>query len=1098
MKKGIRILFNILLVSVLLVGHISCHSTVYANGMNENSKSDESVEITSKAVILANLDSGEIIYEKNADDVLYPASITKLMTAMIVLDNCSDLSENVIISEEAYTKGLVNSTDVGMQVGQVSTVEECLKGMLIASGNECAYALAEYVGDILGGNVDTFVQAMNQKANDLGCVNTNYENPCGIHDENHYTTARDMMHIAMAAYGYPELMEILKEDAFFAISQSDTIPELYKNTHKMIDDDTYRYEKIIGGKTGYTNEAGYTLVSYASYEGKNLVCIVLGAEEDKQYIETTDLFNQEFGINEGYVSNSNETAGYEIVTIADVEDNVDSGDTTAIMQSNDETLDYIQMINLNSGEVLYSKGANEKVPAGGLTGLAAALTVLDYCSVDEVVAVSEPQNSAGSNHIRANGQTKTSEYTIGLCLYKIIYMESEECMKAVSELVKTKTGTVDYSFIKMMNKKLVEIGCTNSSFDDVFSLNEKASWTSAADMAKIFKAAYENDDLRGIIEDSNADIQTAMFSGKSSVIKYDKQGDVSLACVMLNGNYTAIYSKADTLLLSGFEYYNNGNKLENASEFNRYKKYIVVGIITFLYFTIIINISLFLNRRKMIKIPEKVGTIIANVMLATIIIGCPLYLHNKLADITMAKSYFLIVVTVIFAVLYFTIAVLRWNSDIYSNFRKYDLLLVGYLIVGLISVIMTGSIDDAVFATYGRYTGYLMDITYVLIICIAVMCGKTYKIFRYSIPVVVIPLGILAILNHYNVDPLNVYNGMEAGNLNRYISTIGNVDMFSVFMGVSFAYCGMLFCKEKDKYIQIGLVISAAIAQASVFVCSANSGYIGIVIFYLFGIIFLTDKWQILKYFLLLELFMLSGIILGFTEMILTVYMPVDSISQNILDSNFCFIGFVIIAFVVYGTSVIFMKKKDLVVNVKHMRMALIILYSIIFLCLIVGIILSNNMEIVDRNSFASLLVIGKEWGNQRGYLWKMAVDGYAELSVWQKLFGVGSSNVAHLFWTQIDPYDNQIVQMLDNAHCEYLQVLITHGILGLICLYGWIVASFMGIIRKAKSNERLCVCAVTIIAYLGTAVIGLNVPYVFVLLIVGLCYGRMEEKDIS
>lgn len=127
-----------------------------------------------------------------------------------------------------------------------------------------------------------------------------------------------------------------------------------------------------------------------------------------------------------------------------------------------------------------------------------------------------------------------------------------------------------------------------------------------------------------------------------------------------------------------------------------------------------------------------------------------------------------------------------------------------------------------------------------------------------------------------------------------------------------------------------------------------------------------------------------------------------------------------------------------------------------------------------------------------------MAVDGYAELSVWQKLFGVGSSNVAHLFWTQIDPYDNQIVQMLDNAHCEYLQVLITHGILGFVCLYGWMLASLIEIIRKVKNDERLCVYAITIIVYLCSAVIGLNVSYVFVLLIVGFCYGRMEENKKS
>lgn len=1112
MKKSFKILFCIVLVCVLSIVNISeltiawgtevTESTDAMQQMKETEK--ESLEVTAQAAILANADTGEIIYEKNPDEVLYPASITKLMTAIVTLDNCDNLEENITISEAAYTKGLVNSSDVGMQVGQITSLYECLSGMLIASGNECAYALAEYVGGVLGGDVDTFVQAMNQKASDLGCTNTNYKNPCGLHDDNHYTSARDMMIIARAAYSYPVLMEIIQKENFVSEkaiqdnSEMPGTPNMYDNTHKMLQDDTYEYDEVIGGKTGYTNEAGYTLVTYASYEGENLVCVVMGAEEDNQYKDTTDLFNWEFGLNEGYVSNESDASGYEVVTITDGMSEMEDKSSKPEKQTDIDDYDYIQMINLDTGEVLYSKGEKEKVPAGGLTGLAAALTVLDYCDIDEVVTVTEYKNQMGGNLGNAMNlnESVTSEYTVGLCLYKIIYMESVPCMNALSNLIEARTGTVSYSFIKMMNRKLVELGCTNTSLDSVFSLNEKASWTSAEDMAIIFKAAYANPDLRGIIHESNSDIQTSMFSGNFSLIKYEEREDISLACVILNGNYDAMYSTADKLLQSGFDYYGEGAVIEKASNLGRYKKYIVADSLILAYFVVLINVSLFLNRRKKIRIPEMPGNVIANLMLTVIIMGCPLYLHNKLSDLTMAKAYFLSITTVVFAILYFTYSILRWNVDVFKNFRWEDALLIIYLLGGLIGAILTGAIDDAVFATYGRYTGYLMDIVYVLIICVAIMCGRQYKIFQYSIPVVVIPLGVLAVLNHYNIDPLNIYEGTAAESLNRYISTIGNVDMFAVFMGVAFVYCEMMFCKEKNKCLQIFVVVSAVIAQVSIFICSANSGYIGIIVFYVLGLLFLKDRWQLLRYLILLDLFMLTGFVLGYIEKSLTVYMPVDSVTQNILDMNICGNIFVILSVLIFILTIIFVMKKDMTVEGQVAKVSLYTLYGIMLVGAVGSLIVINRMENVDESSFASFFVIGKAWGSQRGYLWKMVIDGYKELSIPQKIFGVGSSNVAQLFWTQIDPYDNSIVQMLDNAHCEYLQVLITHGVVGFVSLYGWIIVSLVGVIRDIRNDEKKAIYAMTIIAYLCSAVIGLNVSYVFILLIVILCYSRMKEYE--
>lgn len=787
------------------------------------------------------------------------------------------------------------------------------------------------------------------------------------------------------------------------------------------------------------------------------------------------------------VDESENDSGYKVVVIPNESQETSDEKQSSLDKLENNEQKYVALISLDTGEILYSRGANEKVPAGDLTGLAAALTILDYCNADEVVSVNE-YNQYGmprDDYWMNPEESYATEYSVAECLDKIIYSNSSSCLEALSDLIETRTETASYSFIKMMNKKLIAIGCKNTSFDNVFGLNEKVNWTSASDMAIIIKAVYDNDDLRKIIDDRDEDIKIAMFSGKSSLIKISRQGDEAFACILLNGNRETLYSTADELL---------SGSIQNSFEWGRYAKYIFAGLIILGYFLLVTFISIILNKKTKMSVSEKPGNIIANIMLATIVIGCPLYLHNKLADLSMAKAYFIIITTVVFSTLFFTLMILRFKTDILHNFKKADILLVVYLAGGLVSIIMMGAVDDGVFAVYGRYSGYLMDIIYVLILVVSIMCSKRYRGLQYAIPVVMIPLGILAVLNHYNVDPLNIYQGTSAEILNRYISTIGNVDMFSAFMGVSFVYCGMLFIKGKNRAGQIIAVVSAFVAQLSVIICSANGGYIGLIVFYAFALIFLNDRWQFIRYVILFDLFLITCAVLGYTEKVFTIYMPVDSITQYVFDTGLCLYLSIAASIILLVLSVIFIRRKNIGVDNIYVKLGLCIMYCIFVIAFSVAVIIANIKENIDSESILSFLRVGRDWGSQRGYLWSMAVEGYKELSISQKIFGIGSSNVAHLFWTQISPYDNHVVQMLDNAHCEYLQVLITHGILGFVSLYTWIVISLAGIIGRIKKDESEAIYAMSIIAYLCIAVIGLNVSYVFVLLVILLGMDKMNK----
>ena len=234
----------------------------------------DNISVSSGAAIVVELETGTVLYEKDADTSYYPASITKVMTALLALENC-DLDEVVTFSEEAVYKNEGDTSHIAREVGEKMTMENCLYGMMLESANECAWAIGEHVG---GGSMDEFVNMMNAKAKELGCTGTHFANPNGLPDPDHYVTARDMSLIARAAYQYPEFRKISSTRAYTI--PADNKKEAYScnNTHGMISNhrgSSHLYEYALGGKTGYTDEAGNTLVTYAKNDNTYLVSVVL-------------------------------------------------------------------------------------------------------------------------------------------------------------------------------------------------------------------------------------------------------------------------------------------------------------------------------------------------------------------------------------------------------------------------------------------------------------------------------------------------------------------------------------------------------------------------------------------------------------------------------------------------------------------------------------------------------------------------------------------------------------------------------------------------------------------------------------------------------
>lgn len=249
----------------------------------------EGPQIEGETAIVMEASTGTILYEKNSHEHCYPASITKIMTSLLAVEN-SGLDEKVTFSQDAVYK--TEGSGIWRDIGEVMTMRDCLYGMMLESANECGYAIAEHTGK----SYDNFINMMNDKARELGCKDTHFNNPHGLPDEDHWTCAYDMALISR---------EALKNDIFRMIvnTRRYTIPptnkhseETYLSNHHMMKnnwkgEERYLYDYCIGGKTGYTSVAGSTLVTFAEKDGMTLICVVMKEKSPNHYVDTRTLFD---------------------------------------------------------------------------------------------------------------------------------------------------------------------------------------------------------------------------------------------------------------------------------------------------------------------------------------------------------------------------------------------------------------------------------------------------------------------------------------------------------------------------------------------------------------------------------------------------------------------------------------------------------------------------------------------------------------------------------------------------------------------------------------------------------------------------------------
>ena len=275
----------------------------------------------SEAGIVMDLDSGAVLFAQNIHVQEYPASITKLLTALVVVENAS-MDEQVTFSHDAvYNVESGSGNKLQLEEGDVLSVKDCLYVMLLQSSNQAANALAEHVG----GSREAFADMMNEKAASLGCRESHFVNPSGLNDPEQLTSAYDMAQIGAAVFGNPTLLEICS-------TTSATLPptinnpngRTYSMEHKLVvtgdsSDENY-YPSAVAGKTGYTSLAGQTLVTYAEQDGRRQVAVTLKSTQRTHYSDTKTILDFGFARFKNVSVVENETdyvTGEEPVTIGD-------------------------------------------------------------------------------------------------------------------------------------------------------------------------------------------------------------------------------------------------------------------------------------------------------------------------------------------------------------------------------------------------------------------------------------------------------------------------------------------------------------------------------------------------------------------------------------------------------------------------------------------------------------------------------------------------------------------------------------------------------------------------------------------------------------
>lgn len=257
---------------------------------NVEQNQQDPLSLIANSAVLIDAKTGIVLYDKNMNEKVFPASTTKILTTLVALENTKPTDILKFSYNAVYNIG-PGSSNMGMKENEELTMKDALYGVMLKSANEVCMAIAEFISK----DVDTFMKLLNKRAKEIGAVNTNFKNPHGYHNNDHYTTSYDMALIMQEAIKNEEFVKIISTKKY-TVSQTNLSKEkILTNSNKLIlENSPFYYENCVGGKTGFTNEAGNTLVSYAKKDGIDLIAVIMKGDKTTVYEDTKKLFEYGF------------------------------------------------------------------------------------------------------------------------------------------------------------------------------------------------------------------------------------------------------------------------------------------------------------------------------------------------------------------------------------------------------------------------------------------------------------------------------------------------------------------------------------------------------------------------------------------------------------------------------------------------------------------------------------------------------------------------------------------------------------------------------------------------------------------------------------
>jgi D-alanyl-D-alanine carboxypeptidase (penicillin-binding protein 5/6) len=466
--------------------------------------------LSAPKAMLLDSSNGAVLYEKEADARLYPASTTKIMTILLAAEAVEkgivSLNDKVTASESMLSDLIEDGSSAGIQPGETLTFEDLLYCALLASANEACNIIAEHVS----GSVRSFLAAMNERAAALGCTQTHFSNTHGLPDEQHYTTARDFSRIALEACRHPLVARICATAQHVVPETNLTAARTLENSNPLLNVNSmygsgYVYEGCTGLKTGHTSAAGYCLVSSAERGGSSLLCLIFGNEtSDECFRDSADLLDWGFanGAAEGSVVAEDPTVSL-----------------TAGPDSFDMSIDSAAaaVLDRDSGEVFFLKNAGARCAPSDLTKLMTALLAAEAveagtCSLSSEVTVTANALAglpAGALRRLSAGETLPLESL----LYLILLTSADDACNVVAEYV----GGSLYAFVRLMNARARQLGCADTSFSNAHGLPDDTQYSTAADLALIALEVSRNDLLARICATKAAELPETNLSPTRTV-----------------------------------------------------------------------------------------------------------------------------------------------------------------------------------------------------------------------------------------------------------------------------------------------------------------------------------------------------------------------------------------------------------------------------------------------------------------------------------------------------------------------------------------------------------------------------------------------------